>query len=73
MNSLTENERRGLDDVFLSISTGNTGFQFKEKFKHFLEHIDLSKQTLKPKIALLELKKSFKMKKITHLFSKKHK
>lgn len=39
MNVLSESERDGLDEVFLSINTGDNNFKFLKKIHHFCVNI----------------------------------
>ena len=73
MNSLTEQERLGLDDVFMSISTKGYKDKPLELIKLFFTKIDFKKHMKKPKKALLSVKKGFKKGKNSYLSLKKSK
>ncbi len=70
MNSLTEQERLGLDDVFMSISANHNSNRPFEQIKVFFTKIDFKKHMKKPKNALLSIKKGFKKSKNQHFWHK---
>lgn len=73
MNSLTEQERLGLDDVFMSISTENYKDRPFEQIKLFFAKIDFHQHIKKPKKAILSIKKGYKKGKSKYLSIKKAK
>ena len=78
MSSLTDQERRGLEDVFLSISkTPSKRYTKRSHVKQFLQILfetkKLQKHPVKPSTLLKNAKKRIKTSNITKFLTKKSK
>ena len=77
MSSLTEQERIGLEEVFLSISSNRKRqtklFRFTENIRAFLKLKKAGKGLLKPMSMLHHVKKRLKSGNLLHLLPKKGK
>lgn len=78
MSSLTDQERVGLEEVFLSISKTpskryKTSSNIKQLLQLLFESKKLQKHLNKPSHMLLHAKKRIKMSNITQFFNKKQK
>jgi len=71
LSSLTEQERLGLEEVFLTISKKGSGAKRKSVYKHVKKI--MSFQELKIRFGLKKLKKGMKLLQIAHIAHKKHK
>jgi len=71
VSSLTEQERRGLEEVFLSISKNEGTSRRKSVYSHLKTMVLL--QELKIRSGLKKLKKGMKLLQITHIAHKKKK
>ncbi len=74
MNTLTEQERIGLEDVFLSISTPSSKIAYFAKFRHATAGLFKKRFSIRvshiPQNMLLIVKKSFKKPAFPPLFNK---
>lgn len=66
MNTLTEKERSGLEDVFNSIHVDKTKYSISNYLSSFLL---IDKSSFKPRMFTFKLKKGIKLTKISRLFS----
>ncbi len=71
MSSLTEQERLGLEEVFLSISKKESDAERKPLYGSIKKLLSL--QELKIRLGLKKFKKNIKFLQITHIAYKKHK
>ncbi len=71
MSSLTEQEKLGLEEVFLSISTNENNQKRKSIYSAIKEKV--SQQEHKIKFNLKKLKKGIKLLQFTYIAHKKHK